>query len=106
MAVNNSSKAGRSPATKESIDAMPSFVIKEGEVEVGKCVVCLEDFGVGALVKEMPCKYRYEMSVEEKDEGKKRDSEGEEEQEGGERERRKAAAKNLGLWFEIFTALL
>nr|XP_025682861.1 E3 ubiquitin-protein ligase MPSR1-like [Arachis hypogaea] len=115
MAVNNSSKAGRPPATKESIDAMPSFVIKEAEVEVGECVVCLEDFGVGALVKEMPCKHRfhpnciekwlgmhgtcpvcmYEMPVEEKDEGKKRDSEGEEEQEGGERERRKTAAKNL-----------
>ncbi|XLR23319.1 hypothetical protein S83_051219 [Arachis hypogaea] len=109
MAVNNSRKAGRPPATKESIDAMPSFVIEEGEAEVGECVVCLEDFGVGALVKEMPCKHRfhpnciekwlgmhgtcpvcrYEMPVEEKDEGKKRDSEGEEEQEGGERERRR-----------------
>ncbi|MED6220030.1 hypothetical protein PIB30_041201 [Stylosanthes scabra] len=111
IAANNGGKGGRPPATKESIDAMPSFEIKEGEFEGGECVVCLEDFGVGALVKEMPCKHRfhpnciekwlgihgscpvcrYEMPVEEKDVGKKRESEQEEEEEEerGERERRR-----------------
>ncbi|RYR24899.1 hypothetical protein Ahy_B02g058478 [Arachis hypogaea] len=56
MAVNNSSKVGRPPATKNPL---------------------------------MPCQALYEMPVEEKDEGKKKDSEGEEEQEEGERQRRR-----------------
>ncbi|KAL4314560.1 hypothetical protein AHAS_Ahas15G0097300 [Arachis hypogaea] len=90
MAVNNSSKAGRSPATKESIDAMPSFVIKEGEVEVGKCVVCLEDFGVGALVKEMPCtRCRLRKKMKERRGIVKEKKNKKEEKERGERQRRR-----------------
>nr|AFK38844.1 unknown [Lotus japonicus] len=98
-------KGGRPPASKESIDAMPSVEVGEGDDDDGECVVCLEGFEVGKVVKEMPCKHRfhpdciekwlgihgscpvcrYEMPVEEKDVGKKGDEEGEE---GGEERRR------------------
>lgn len=93
-------KGGRPPASKESIEALPSVEIGEGN-EDSECVVCLEEFGVGGVAKEMPCKHRfhgnciekwlgmhgscpvcrYEMPVEEIDWGKKR------EEEGGERRR-------------------
>nr|KYP45423.1 E3 ubiquitin-protein ligase rnf181 family [Cajanus cajan] len=88
-------KGGRPPASKESIEAMPSVEIGEGCGDL-ECVVCLEEFGVGGVAKEMPCKHkfhssciekwlgihgncpvcRYEMPVEERDDGKKREEEG------------------------------
>jgi len=94
-----SGKGGRPPASKESILAMPSVEIREGCEDL-ECVVCLEEFGVGGVAKEMPCKHkfhgdciekwlgmhgscpvcRYEMPVE-KNWGKKS------EEEGGERRR-------------------
>ncbi|KAI4328451.1 hypothetical protein L6164_020805 [Bauhinia variegata] len=93
------SKGGQPPASKESIDDMPSVEIGEGED--GECVICLEEWEAGGVAKEMPCKHkfhpdcivkwlgihgscpvcRYQMPVDEKDEGKKRD------EEGGERRR-------------------
>ncbi|KAK7307100.1 hypothetical protein VNO77_39862 [Canavalia gladiata] len=85
-------KSGRPPASKESIEAMLSVEIGEGSEDL-ECVVCLEEFEVGGVAKEMPCKHRfhsnciekwlgihgncpvcrYEMPVEE---GKKKDEEG------------------------------
>ncbi|TKY69671.1 E3 ubiquitin-protein ligase RING [Spatholobus suberectus] len=95
-------KSGRPPASKESIDAMPSVEIGEGCEDL-ECVVCLEEFGVGGVAKEMPCKHRfhhnciekwlgihgscpvcrYEMPEEERAEGKKREEEGGERRRGG-----------------------
>ncbi|KAJ1423648.1 Zinc finger, RING-type [Sesbania bispinosa] len=57
-------KGGRPPASKESIDAMLSVEI--GESEDGECVVCLEEFEVGGVVKEMPCKHRFHQNCIEK----------------------------------------
>lgn len=94
-------KSGRPPASKESIDAMASVEIEEGCEDL-ECVVCLEEFGVGGMAKEMPCKHRfhqnciekwlgihgscpvcrYEMPVEE-DGGKKREEEGGERRSSG-----------------------
>ena len=111
IGVNNNNKGGQPPASKESIEAMPSVEVKEGE-EGGECVVCLEEYGVGAVVKEMPCRHRfhpnciekwlgihgscpvcrYEMPVEEKDEGKKRDNE------EGVRERRRVGNGGGEVW--------
>ncbi|KAK7407377.1 hypothetical protein VNO78_09246 [Psophocarpus tetragonolobus] len=88
-------KGGHPPASKESIDAMPSVEIEEGCEDL-ECVVCLEEFGVGGVAKEMPCKHRfhanciekwlgmhgscpvcrYEMPVEEVNWGKKIEEEG------------------------------
>ncbi|GMI87390.1 hypothetical protein HRI_002408300 [Hibiscus trionum] len=79
------------PASKASIEAMPSVEI--GESEDGECVVCLEEWKPREVVKEMPCKHkfhdgcikkwlvihgacpvcRYKMSADEQDMGKKRD---------------------------------
>ncbi|CAL0315192.1 unnamed protein product [Lupinus luteus] len=90
-----SSKIGHPPASKESVEAMPSVEIGESD-DLGECVVCLEDFEVGGVAKIMPCNHkfhsnciekwlgihgncpvcRYEMPVEEKDGGRKSDDEG------------------------------
>ncbi|KAF7809114.1 E3 ubiquitin-protein ligase RNF181-like [Senna tora] len=98
-----SAKNGRPPATKESIEAMGSVEIGEGED--GECAICLEEWEIGGVAKEMPCKHkfhgnciekwlgihgncpvcRYEMPVEEKEVGKKDDDDGDE---GEERRRR------------------
>ncbi|KAG8473226.1 hypothetical protein CXB51_035256 [Gossypium anomalum] len=86
-------KDGHPPASKASIEAMPS--VKIGESEDGECVVCLEEWKPGEVVKEMPCKHkfhdeciqkwlvihgscpvcRYKMPVDEEEMGKKRDEE-------------------------------
>ncbi|OMO82513.1 Zinc finger, RING-type [Corchorus olitorius] len=86
-------KDGQPPASKASIEAMPSLEI--GENEDGECVICLEEWKHGEVVKEMPCKHkfhgeciekwlgvhgscpvcRYKMPVEEEDMGHKRDEE-------------------------------
>ncbi|XP_055806257.1 E3 ubiquitin-protein ligase MPSR1-like [Solanum dulcamara] len=60
------SKEGQPPASKASIDALPSVVICE-ESEKGECVVCLDELGIGGLVvKEMPCKHRFHGNCVEK----------------------------------------
>ncbi|KAK8547004.1 hypothetical protein V6N13_099749 [Hibiscus sabdariffa] len=84
-------KDGQPPASKASIEAMPSVEI--GESEYGECVVCLEELKPGEVVKEMPCKHkfhdgciekwlvihgtcpvcRHKMPVDEEEMGKKRD---------------------------------
>ncbi|KAJ8773742.1 hypothetical protein K2173_006392 [Erythroxylum novogranatense] len=85
-------KNGRPPASKASIEAIPSVEIGESEAKDGECVICLEEWELGGVAKEMPCKHRfhanciekwlgihgscpvcrYEMPVDE-EEGKKRD---------------------------------
>lgn len=59
-----SGKGGRPPATKESIEAMPSVEVGEGEDL--ECVVCLEEFEVGGVAKEMPCKHKFHGDCIEK----------------------------------------
>ncbi|AES96776.1 anaphase-promoting complex subunit 11 RING-H2 finger protein [Medicago truncatula] len=109
--LGSATKTGQPPATKESIEAMEKIEIEEGDG--GECVVCLEEFEVGGVVKEMPCKHRfhgkciekwlgihgscpvcrYHMPVDEKDDGKKR-----EEEEGGERRRVGGGGGNGEVW--------
>ncbi|GAB4840021.1 hypothetical protein Ancab_020730 [Ancistrocladus abbreviatus] len=109
-------KSGQPPASKAAIEAMPSVEIREGE-EDGECVICLEDWEVGTVAKEMPCKHkfhgnciekwlwihgtcpicRYKMPVEEEDEGKKSD-----ESEGGrEGERRRRGDREIWVSFSF-----
>ncbi|CAK8536728.1 unnamed protein product [Lathyrus sativus] len=100
--LESTRKKGQPPASKESIEAMKRVEIEESDH--GECVVCLEEFEVGGVVREMPCEHRfhgdciekwlgihgscpvcrYQMPGGEKDEGEKID---EEEEEGGERGR-------------------
>ncbi|KAJ6902533.1 E3 ubiquitin-protein ligase MPSR1-like [Populus alba x Populus x berolinensis] len=85
-------KNGQPPASKASIEAMPSVEIGEDNKD-GECAICLEVWEPGAVVKEMPCKHRfhgncvekwlkihgncpvcrYKMPVDEEELGKKRD---------------------------------
>ncbi|XP_057481815.1 E3 ubiquitin-protein ligase MPSR1-like [Actinidia eriantha] len=101
------SKDGQLPASKSSIEAMPTVEIG-GEDEGSDCVICLEEWGIGGLAREMPCRHRfhggciekwlgihgscpvcrYKMPVEE-EEGdlvKKRGGDGEERERGRRRE--------------------
>lgn len=94
-----SSKDGRPPASKASIDAMQSVEIKGGENENDgdQCVICLEEWEIGEKAKKMPCKHRfhegcivkwlkihgscpvcrYEMPMDETDDEKKNGGDGE-----------------------------
>ncbi|XP_010532788.1 PREDICTED: E3 ubiquitin-protein ligase RING1-like [Tarenaya hassleriana] len=83
-------KDGRPPASKASVDAMPTVEMESGG---GECVICLDELTAGETAKEMPCKHRfhgeciekwlglhgscpvcrYEMPVDEEDLSKKRD---------------------------------
>ncbi|KAH0668746.1 hypothetical protein KY289_023239 [Solanum tuberosum] len=49
------SKEGQPPASKASIDALTSVEICE-EGEKGECSICLDDWVIGGVVKEMPYK--------------------------------------------------
>ncbi|KAE8716097.1 galactosyltransferase family protein [Hibiscus syriacus] len=86
-------KDGHPPASKASIEAMPSVDI--GEDEDGECVVCLEQWKSKEVAKGMPCKHkfhgeciekwleihgscpvcRYKMPVHDEENGKKRGEE-------------------------------
>ncbi|KAE8694450.1 putative Ribosomal protein L34e superfamily protein [Hibiscus syriacus] len=48
------SKHGPAPASKASIEAMPSIKVKESG---GDCSICLEEFEVDEEAREMPCKH-------------------------------------------------
>ncbi|OIW02137.1 hypothetical protein TanjilG_06732 [Lupinus angustifolius] len=109
-----SSKSGHPPASKESIEAIPSVEIV-GSDDLDECVVCLEEFEVGGVAKVMPCKHkfhpnciekwlgihgncpvcRYQMPVEEKDGGMKRD------EEEGRGERRRVGGGEVWVSFSI-----
>ncbi|KAB5527901.1 hypothetical protein DKX38_021748 [Salix brachista] len=65
-------KNGQPPASKASIEAMPSVEIGEDNKD-GECAIYLEEWESGAIVRKMPCKHRYEMPVDEEELGKKRD---------------------------------
>ncbi|KAK2636200.1 hypothetical protein Ddye_030992 [Dipteronia dyeriana] len=53
-------KDGQPPASKASVEAMPSFRI-DGEMggAGGECAICLEEYEDGEMAKEMPCKHRF-----------------------------------------------
>lgn len=58
-------KDGQPPASKASVESMPSVEMSEGEDE-GVCVICLEEWEVGGVAKEMPCKHRFHGGCIEK----------------------------------------
>ncbi|KAI3733645.1 hypothetical protein L6452_13093 [Arctium lappa] len=62
-------KEGQPPASQASIDAMESLEIKgTDEIEnLGcECVICLEEWKVGEVAKEMPCKHKFHGGCVEK----------------------------------------
>ncbi|GAA0145385.1 ubiquitin-protein ligase [Lithospermum erythrorhizon] len=58
-------KDGQPPASKASIEAMQCVEVSEDNCD-GECVVCLEDWEVGQVAKEMPCKHRFHGDCIEK----------------------------------------
>lgn len=54
--IRELAKDGQPPASKASIDAMPSVKIAESGRE---CPICLEQFEVDGDAKEMPCKHLF-----------------------------------------------
>ncbi|KAI3907702.1 hypothetical protein MKW98_016346 [Papaver atlanticum] len=89
-----SEKQGLAPATKASIDGMPKVVITEEMKRDLECSICLDGFEIGTEAREMPCKHKYhgdciekwlgihgncpvcrfEMPVNEDDQGMKRNT--------------------------------
>ncbi|KAK9750759.1 hypothetical protein RND81_02G219600 [Saponaria officinalis] len=59
-------KGGQPPASKSAVEALPRVEIREGDDERGECVICLEEFSVGNVVKEMPCKHGFHEKCIEK----------------------------------------
>ncbi|MCD9559798.1 hypothetical protein HAX54_018097 [Datura stramonium] len=59
------SKEGQPPASKASIEALPSVEICE-EGQKGECAICLDEWEIGGVVKEMPCKHRFHGDCVEK----------------------------------------
>ena len=49
-------KDGHPPASKASIDALTSVHITDSD---GECVICLEEWDVGVVAKEMPCEHKF-----------------------------------------------
>ncbi|GJW71116.1 E3 ubiquitin protein ligase RING1-like protein [Tanacetum coccineum] len=62
LVIGGEKEDGEPPASKAAIEKMPTTEIKSRE-EIEKmcertgteCVICMEDWGVGDVVKEMPC---------------------------------------------------
>lgn len=52
-------KTGRRPASRASIDAMPTVEVVSGENSGEQCAICLEGWEAGETAKEMPCKHRF-----------------------------------------------
>lgn len=61
--LEQSGNKGPPPASKASIDEMPSVEVEEGE----ECAICLEEMKTGGEeAREMPCKHRYHSDCIEK----------------------------------------
>lgn len=111
-------KDGQPPASKASIEAMPRVEVCEDGVE---CVICLEEFELGGVAKEMPCKHRFhgdciekwlkihgscpvcrfKMPIEEGEFGKKRENEEEGGNGGGDGDGRRRVEREIWVSFSF-----
>lgn len=58
-------KSGQPPASKASIEAMRCVEIGEEDKD-GECAICLEEWEVGVVAKEMPCRHKFHGTCVEK----------------------------------------
>ncbi|XP_077214145.1 RING/U-box superfamily protein [Tasmannia lanceolata] len=63
MSAMESGKSGPPPASKASIEAMPTVEIEDEGLD---CTICLDGFVVGEKGREMPCKHRFHSNCIEK----------------------------------------
>lgn len=61
LGENDTNRHGSPPASKASIEAMPTFQITEQDVssDHSPCAVCRDDFLLGDSVRQLPCKHIY-----------------------------------------------
>lgn len=61
LAENDPNRYGTPPASKSAIEAMPSINVDDAllKSELAQCAVCKDDFELGTVVKQMPCKHVY-----------------------------------------------
>ncbi|CAK8565223.1 unnamed protein product [Lathyrus sativus] len=58
--INTNGRGGPAPASRSSIEAMPTIKITQAHVESDShCSVCIERFELGSKAREMPCKHIY-----------------------------------------------
>ncbi|CDP18533.1 unnamed protein product [Coffea canephora] len=61
LAENDPNRYGTPPASKTAVKGLPDVKVDEGMMksELAQCAVCKDDFELGVLVKQMPCKHVY-----------------------------------------------
>ncbi|KAL3840525.1 hypothetical protein ACJIZ3_025116 [Penstemon smallii] len=61
LAENDPNRYGTPPAAKSAVEALPSIKVDEDlmKSELAQCAVCKDDFEMGTVVKQMPCKHVY-----------------------------------------------
>ncbi|KAL3652822.1 hypothetical protein CASFOL_002503 [Castilleja foliolosa] len=61
LAENDPNRYGTPPAAKSAVEALPSVNVDESlmKSELSQCAVCKDDFELGSVVKQMPCKHVY-----------------------------------------------
>ncbi|XP_024392985.1 E3 ubiquitin-protein ligase RING1-like [Physcomitrium patens] len=61
LAENDPSRHGAPPASKSAVEAMPTIQISQEHLgtDAMQCAVCKDEFELGALVRQMPCKHMY-----------------------------------------------
>ncbi|KAK6146586.1 hypothetical protein DH2020_020455 [Rehmannia glutinosa] len=61
LAENDPNRYGTPPASKSAVEALPSINVDEAllKSELAQCAVCKDDFELGTVVKQMPCKHVY-----------------------------------------------
>lgn len=58
-------KEGQPPASKASIEALPTVRLMEEELPC-ECVICLDEWEIGAVAKQLPCKHKFHPNCIEK----------------------------------------
>jgi hypothetical protein len=61
LAENDPNRYGTPPASKNSIEAMPTIQISQEHLgtDAAQCAVCKDEFELGSQVRQMPCKHMY-----------------------------------------------
>lgn len=61
LAENDPNRYGTPPASKSAVQALPSINVDAAllKSDLAQCAVCKDDFELGTVVKQMPCKHVY-----------------------------------------------
>lgn len=61
LAENDPNRHGTPPASKSAVQALPTIKVDEAMLksDLAQCAVCKDDFELGTVVKQMPCKHVY-----------------------------------------------